>query len=156
MNKNHLIFLLFITFTLSSCFTGALKNSTVRKYANSEFSVEYNAIPKEFGKENNIMIFILDGFRTYDKYLKKSVTENYFGEYVILSKTEMNAPNYNDKTIYRYYFHYTYGSQNKKRFYVYDRLEEKMYQSGADFSLYAAAMEVYIKNLEKQRLINQQ
>jgi hypothetical protein len=142
----------FAALNLSSCAgTGAMK---------SEFTEENKAIPPDFGKNKSEVLLCVLQRGSYNGYLKSAAKENYNGQYVFIQSSELNSATYADKTKYRYFFDYdggssvSYsngGSSTFKRFFVKDRLENKKYQSGAEFSFYAKAMKIYMANLETKR-----
>ncbi|MFG6686890.1 hypothetical protein ACGK9U_09935 [Mariniflexile sp. HNIBRBA6329] len=159
-----IISLLFIILCLNSCFIG---KSIQSSKARSEFTEENDAIPPNFGKfEHTVIVGILKGRRSYDKYLKSAFKKNYNGAYVLLTREELKKPEYRNMSKYRYVFDYTLGTTRStiysdglsssvtlKRYYVEDRIEDKIYQSGAEFSYFAKAMKIYVANLEKKRLL---
>lgn len=155
--KTKTILILFSAFLLQSCFSGK-----EIKAAQSEFTEENEAIPAEFGSdENTVMVGILRHRNAYDKWVEKAFEDNYNGEYVLLYEHQLSEPEFSNKEKYRYIFDYSdgtikhstkYPSVTYKRFYVKDRLEDKMYQSGAEFYHFSKAMAVYVENLEKKRL----
>jgi len=157
------LMLIAITSVLNSCASGTPKKML------SEFSEENKAIPPQFGKNNTVLLCVIKGRGSYDNYLKKAAKKYYMGECVFVSKEEEKSPKYADKGKYRYYFDYsegathtqiyrnangTIGGENSvtwKRFHVYDALEDKKYESGAEFSHFAQAMNAYMANLETKR-----
>jgi len=133
----------------------------------SEFSVENNAIPADFGKENTIIIGILKGKKSYDKYLEKALKKFYTGEYVLERSSRLSSK-YSDREKYRYLFDWDYGSSRTthysdgmqtgitlRRFYILDRLTGDKYKCGAEFIKFYKAMCIYIENLDKVRQSNQ-
>lgn len=161
--KLKIILLLSLSLIFNSCFIGKSIESSGAK---SEFTVENNAIPPEFGKERDVVVIgILQGRKSYDRYLKKAFTKNYNGEYILISEDELSNSEYNNKQKYRYIFDYSSGSSSStysssgqsssityKRFFIHDRLKDKSYQSGAEFTYFAEAMSIYIENLEEKRI----
>ena len=155
-----IIFLFSIS--LSSCFGG---KATTIKRAKEAFTEEKKAIPPEFGKKETVLLCVLKGRNSYDKYLKKAVTENYKGDYLFISPYDLISDKY-PKEKYRYYFDYNMGStrtvryQNShlsssvtfKSFFVRDRLKEQSYESGEEYSNFGAAMVGYMQNLELKRI----
>ena len=149
---------LLIVITFNSCF---ISKSVDASKAKSEFTEENNAIPPAFGKKGTVLLCVLQKRNSYDKYLKSAVKKNYNGEYLLVSEAQLNSEEYSDKEKYRFVFDYSEGkkvySTNSsqpavyKRFFVKDRLENKIYQSGAEFTFFAKAMKVYFENLEKKR-----
>lgn len=156
--RGKFILIPLVALVLQSCF---VRKGIESNAAKSEFTVENDAIPPDFGKdENTVLIGILRQRKSYDKWVKKAF-ENYNGEYLLLSEFELSKPEYSDTEKYRYVFDYSdgslyrngrYNSGSYKRFFIKDRLEDKMFQSGAEFTFFAKAMEVYVQNLENKRL----
>lgn len=153
------IFLL-ISATLVSCFgvPQSLKN---------EFTEKHNAIPPDFGKDNEeVFVVILRGRGSYDKYVKGAVKKYYKGKYIYINvkKESLNDDKYSDKKKYRYYFDYSDGSTSTahynngqsstvtfKRFFVHDRILDKRFQSGGETGLFGKALKAYMGNLEIKR-----
>lgn len=148
-----------VTTCLVSCFgvPQSLKN---------EFTEKHNAIPPDFGKEKTVFLVVLRGRSSYDKYVKSAVKKYYKGDYVFVNvkKESIDNEKFSDKNKYRYYFDYSDGSTQTttfsngqsasstfKRFYVYDRLMEKRYQSGGETGLFGKALKAYMGNLEIKR-----
>lgn len=152
--------LISFTLILNSCF--ALKASDANN-AKKEFTVENNAIPPQFGQDSNeVLLCIKKNRKSYDKYLK-AAAELYKGKYEIVSEAQLNSEKYSDTKKYRYIFDYNGGTQvnysngntaTAKRFYVKDRLEDKDYSSGSEFTFFAKVMKVYFENLEAKRVSN--
>ncbi|MGH2665274.1 hypothetical protein [Flavobacterium sp.] len=154
------IFLLSICF--SSCFIG---RNVVKKRARVAYTEENNAIPPEFGKKETVLLCVLKGRNSYDKYLRKAVIENYKGEYLFITPYDLIGEKY-PREKYRYYFDYNMGKtstvfyQNSglsssityKAFFVRDRLTNESFENGASFSYFREAMIVYMQNLEFKRL----
>ncbi|VXB37047.1 conserved exported hypothetical protein [Flavobacterium sp. 9AF] len=157
----QILYLFFCCLFLQSCFVG--KAIEVPKLK-EKFSEENNAIPPDFGKDDTILLVMLRGRKSYDKYVLKAVQNNYFGKYIFVEAKDFYAGTYADREVYKYIFDYTDGSTSTalysdgmqssvtaKRFYVKDRLNEKMYQSGAESAYFAKALEAYFINLEEKR-----
>ncbi len=157
---NYLL-LTIITLSLNSCF---IKKAIEVDHAKKEFTEQNQAIPPSFGKDNSVIVCILHGRNSYDKYLKIAVEENYKGEYLLIKSADLTSIEYSNKAKYRYVFDYGSGSSlttiysngqsvttTYKRFFIYDRLEDKKYESGAEFTYFAKAMRVYFANLEIKR-----
>jgi hypothetical protein len=151
-----------LLFSLNSCFIAKAVES---KHARKEFTEENKAIPRDFGKKDQILICVLKGRSSYDNYLKRAVKKNYKGKYIFVTNLDMYVSKYDDKDIYRYYFDYDGGttmttswsdglsaSSTLKRFFIGDRLENKKYQCGAEFGFFANAMKIYMANLEVKRI----
>jgi len=163
--KIKIIITLIICLNLSSCFVGKIIETSKAK---TEFTVENDAIPPEFGENKEMIIIgILRGRRSYDKYLKSAFKNYYNGKYILISAEEMRNSKYNDKKKYRYIFDYSDGStitytfssgrkasSNNFRHFIFDRLNNKRYQSGAEFTFFAKSMKVYMANLEQKRISN--
>jgi hypothetical protein len=150
-----LLFIVLFSITLNSCFIGkAIEVPKMRK----EFTEKNDAIPPEFGEDKNAVILVIKrGRNSYDKGLKSAV-KRYSGKYLLINRDEL--VNYSDISKYRYIFDYSGGSTHTtqysnglsasstyKRFYVYDRLNDRSYQSGAEFTFFGKAMKVYFENL---------
>lgn len=158
-NISKIIVIISISISLQSCFVS--KSSDI-KNMRSEFSVENNAIPPNFGKnKSEVLLVLITGFAV-DKFHKKALKEKYFGEYELHNpKTDLDEK-FPDKSKYRYVFvtggGTSYGQGNLggqyKRYFVYDRLDKKEYSSGAEFSNFALALKIYMENLNTQRLKN--
>ncbi len=156
------LLLMMLILSLNSCFIGkAIESGKARK----EFTEENKAIPPLFGKKNTVLLCVLHKRNSYDKYLKSAVKKNYKGEYVLIYLSDLKSDKYKDKEKYRYVFDYGSGSSSSttysdgmsssityKRFSVFDRLENKKYESGAEFGFFANAMKIYMANLEIKRI----
>lgn len=147
-----------IPITITSC------GSIAKSHAKKEFTEEFKAIPPKFGYPNTTLLVTLRGRNSYDKYLKKAV-EKYKGAIVYIGIGEENLVEFADKSKYRFVFDYTSGSTSTvvysdglgssvtaKRFFVKDRIEDKMYQCGFETSYFAKALEAYFENLEIKRI----
>lgn len=155
--SKRLIFAVFgltVAATVASC--------SGKRHMKTEFTEENKAIPPEFGSDKNtVLVCVLQGRNSYDKYLKSAVKKNYKGQYVLVNSKQLNEAPYNDTSKYRYAFDYGSGSSVSytgsslsttfKRFHIYDRLNKKKWESGAEFSFFAKAMKVYMANLEAKR-----
>ncbi len=167
MHKIKLLIIIIISsLHLTSCLfaTKAIQASKARK----EFTEANNAIPPDFGKKGEVLVGILTTVNSYDKYLKSALNKKYLGEHIFLTTEELDSDSkYSDKTKYRYLFNVEKGSGStatfsnglsstiiKKRQFIYDRLEDKKYISGAEFTFFAKAMKVYAENLELKRQSN--
>lgn len=155
-----------LCFTLQSCFIG---KAIETKKARQEFTVENEAIPPDFGKnEDEVLLFVLKGRRSFDKWIKKAA-KGYTGAHELVLESDMSNSKYSDKVKYRYKFDYSPGtvvtrtnmstgrssSSTYKRYYVGDRMSDKTYQSGAEFTYFAKAMRVYVENLNLKRIAEQ-
>lgn len=157
MNKIIYLITYFVIITFNSCGTSA------SKHASQEFTEEFKAIPPHFGEKNTILLITLRDRNSYDHYLKEAA-EFYKGEKVYIGIGEEMLHEYDDKTKYRFVFDYTNGSsstvtQNNlsstiylKRFFVKDRLENKIYQCGYETQYFGKALKAYMQNLELKRI----
>jgi hypothetical protein len=156
------IYIFSVSITLSSCFIG---KSIEASHMKQEFTEENDAIPPDFGKDNSTLLVILQGRNSYDNYVKRAVKNNYNGKYILVLSTDYYSGDYTDVNEYRYLFDYTNGSTSSttfsngmsasstaKRYYIKDRLKDKMYQCGAEFGFFAKALEIYFQNLESKRI----
>ncbi|MCB9335513.1 MAG: hypothetical protein H6586_05150 [Flavobacteriales bacterium] len=169
MNK---IFKLVLCFALIIPLVSSAQNGLMKKA-----TVENGAIPENFGKEETIMIFIIKDRKSYDKYLKKNVEENYGGKYVYLLKEDLENKKYQDKNLYRYVMDYETHSSNMTTYNpgnslnnanngfqstsvtgysysIYDRKEDKEYPSNVSSGLFGKLIKGYVINLEAERQKN--
>lgn len=173
MKIQKIITLLLIIISLQSCGILVKKAITVSK-AKKEYTVENYAIPPEFGNNSNeVLIGILKESKNYNNYLKRKIKKSYNGNYVLISDHELNSKKYSDLEKYRYVFTYKQGTKITtsvqtingftsggnsyilQKFYVYDRLKKIEFISGAEFKFWAKSMEIYLKQLENQRIKNE-
>lgn len=156
-----ILLLLFVCFTMQSCFIGRLIQTPKMELA---FSEKSNAIPENFDKNATILV-IIKSRGSYDNYLKKAVKKNFKGNYIFIKREELQSSNYADKSKFRYFFDYSSGrtqtthysngqsaSSTWKVFYLFDRLEDNRYSSEKDFSNFGLALKIYWKNIELKRL----
>lgn len=157
-----ILLLLFVCFTMQSC---SVEKNGMKK----EFTEKNNAIPPDFGvNKNEILLVVTKDIRRYDTKLIKFVKKYYSGKYEFISPEEYNTnAKFSDKLIYRFIFNCRAGRtlsgcRNEKtcfiagykRFFVYDRLNEKRFESGAEFGNYGLGVMVYMKNLNTKQLSN--
>lgn len=169
LNLKSYLLLVILLFT-QSCF---ISKSVARSKARKTFTVENNAIPPDFGKEPTTLLVILRESKGYNRWAKKAVRKKYFGEYVFITRADLEKEEYKDTTKYRYLFDYAAGSTGSsygytstgvryettlvfKKYYVYDLKTGKTYKSGAEFTNYGEAMKAYFENLEAIRKANSQ
>lgn len=160
--------LLIVLITTQSCF---IAKSAARSDARKKFTVENNAIPPDFGKEPTTLLIVLRDNKGYNKWTKKAVKKKYHGEYVFVTREDLEKEEYKNTTKYRYLFDYADGSTGShfvtnstgntyittfkfKQYYVMDLKNNITYKSGAEFSFYGEAMKVYFENLEALRVAN--
>jgi hypothetical protein len=143
------IITLFSILTMNSC------GSVSKSYAKEEFTEEFKAIPPDFGSKNTILLITLRQKSSYDYYLKEAA-QLYKGEYVFIGLGEEILPEYSDKEKFRFVFDYSDGSRSKeliaKRFFVKDRVEDKIYQCGYETAFFGKALKAYMENLELKRI----
>jgi len=155
MNKSILLFGL--TLILSSCLTTAT--------AVKHITVENEAIPPDFGKDDSYLICVLSGKNSYDKYVKKHVTNHFHGKYKLVLKNELESDKYKDVSVYRFVLdrtiernlgsgknsdNYTYTND----FQIFDRKMDKTYDCPIRAASFSKLLEAYMINLEKVRLKN--
>lgn len=156
-----LIILIAFTFTLHSCF---ISGAIAKSHAKSEYTEEFNAIPPEFGQKHTIFLITLRKRSSYNKYLKNA-SKKYLGECILINKGDEELEKYSDKSVYRFLFDYSDGSTSSvyysdglessvtgKRFYVKDRLKDKIYNSGFETAFFGKALKAYMENLELKRI----
>ncbi len=157
-----ILLLLFVCFVIQSC---SVEKNGMKK----EFTEKNNAIPPDFGvNKNEVLLVVTKDISRYDKTLLKTVKKYYSGKYEIISQEEYNNDlKFPDKLKYRFIFNCRAGRtlsgcRNEKtcfiagykRFFVYDRLNEKRFESGAEFGNYGLGAEIYLKNLNAKQLSN--
>jgi hypothetical protein len=144
------LILLSISFLLffNSC------GSIVKNIAIKKMTVENGAIPQEFGKDETILICVLKGRNSRDKYLKKNIKENYKGKYEFVLESELSSDKYKDTDLYRYLFDFrtefitSHGYNNVTNkmqidhvptsiYYILDRKTKKYYESGVSSGFFS-------------------
>lgn len=141
----------------------------VLNQAVKNFTVEKNAIPADFGKEETVLLCVIHGKNKYDKYMKENVKKEYHGKYEFVLRKDIDTKKYNDKNKYRYIFDEdksTYKIDGTKPaannsvstmiYSIYDRKEDKSYSSGFSSSFFAKSIQAYMINLEQVRKKNKQ
>jgi len=143
-NIIKLLFFSVLLCVLNSC---ASVNSVA-----SKITIDSGEIPPEMKNENFILIGILSGRNSYDKFVKKAFNE-YPGEYVLGTMEDLNTK-YNDIEKYRYYMNY--GLSNNRitnavgtRYYIVDRKLGKTYRRKSGSSFYALEMEAYLQAIDR-------
>lgn len=134
-----------------------------------EFTEKNAAIPSDFGVNNDeVLLAITKDISRYDNKLEKVLKKYYKGKYEIISPEEYNTNSkFSDKSKYRFIFNCRAGTTlmgcrnertcfiaSYKRFFVYDRLNEKRFESGAEFGNYGLGVKIYISNLNTKQLSN--
>lgn len=119
---------------LTSCFALLLKGGDSSSYKKT--TVETGAVPPEFGENKaSVMIIVMhEKDAIYNKRTKKNVAGTYFGkhEFATLSELEQKSK-FEDTSKYRFYFFFQNDGTNyqgtgyQKKFFVYDRKENKKY-----------------------------
>lgn len=153
----HSLLLISCCIIFSSC-------ATVFK---SSIKEDDKQIPMGFGKEKTTLLVIRHHVKSYDKYLEKHFKNHYTGEYVIISARELSGEAYKDTEKYRYFFDEEFGTNNVKdakgmnnswgfsRFYLKDRVTQKIYITTHGVGSFGPWMKNYIKKLEVTRLKNE-
>lgn len=140
----------------------------ITKTAQNKLTVESKAIPPDFGKDDAVLICVLMGRNSFDKYLKKNISERYHGETLFLLEDELYDDKYDDTKKYRYTLSMSllvkrtvdplkpFGQQsemiNTTHFYMMDRLSDKVYKSPFTTSFFGKVAKAYGTNLEQLRL----
>ncbi len=165
MKKLLLLITIFaVSIMLHSC--GAM----IKGAALRNLTVENNAMPSNFGKDKATLICVLKGRESRDKYMRKHFKNEYYGKKVFILESKLNSAKYSDKNKYRYVIDYNSGSLSETTFYssggsntmtagtsnyfIYDRVEEKTYNSTAQSSAFSKLIQAYAINLEKIRKQN--
>jgi len=119
-------------------------------------TVENGFIPPEFGKQKTVMLVLKAGKGNYDKFLVRDF-EGYKGEIKMIKESEKDSELYKDKVKYRYIFYFTLEDRmvndkpmSLKKFYIYDRLENKNYVNKYTSSDFSMMRKVYVENLNKE------
>jgi hypothetical protein len=136
------------------------------------FTVEKNALPADFGADENcILICVLQDRNSRDYYMKKQITNEYHGKYEFVSESDLTSSKYNDKNIYKYLLDYhhstvtqsTYNTTTHRtstltsgisNYYLLDRKENKEYNNKRSGSAFSKIIRAYAINLELVRLKN--
>lgn len=153
--------LILITFLLNSC------GLITKAMANSKLTEEKGAIPPDFGKNDEILLFMTHQ-RSYNKYLKKNVKKIYKGKYEFVTESEFSEQEkYKNIENYRYIFDFNYQSlgynHDKKRDYLYgvkkfsilDRKTGKLHRSRMTSSFWTKLQKIYLKKLN-EKIIKEQ
>ena len=158
------LFLVLICSLYSSC------GIIVKAKARSAITIEKGAIPADFCSNGETVIFILYNRGSYDNGLKRNVKNNYSGNAVFVTRSEMdNNSTYADKETYRYIFDYdyhtyTYMAQDfnggisqmrtgrVKEFFIYDRLTNRHYKSNFTSAYFGKVQKVYLRKLNAMLL----
>ena len=154
-----------IPFLLNSC--GAMEAGKYQE----KITVENGSIPPDLGKDDSIIICVLTGRNSRDKYMKKHITENYQGNYEFVLQSDLTSDKYNDTDLYRYLLDYeasttkTTRTDNKtgrtsfvdvpvSKYYIKDRKSNEIYSSNIKSGHFARLIEAYSINMEKVRSAN--
>lgn len=167
-------FLVLISFVISIFFTSC--GVIVKSKANNYITLENKAIPPEFGKQNDTLLFITH-HRSYNKYLIRNVKKIYKGNYKFITEDDLkNTIDYKNVDVYRFVFDYNYEPSgdyiitntfansnfnsatprirpalyNLKRFKILDRKSQKIYYCKMTTSYWSKLQKVYIKKLNEQ------
>jgi len=162
MKKVFLCFM--IAYACQSCIF--LAAPIAKDQANKQLTVENNGIPTDIGMDGTYVIGLLEERESRDKYLRKHLDANYKGDYVYSTMAELETK-YADVTKYRYVLTYTKLSggvyhisdqtttpTSSSNYFIYDRKENKEYNTKFHSSMFGKVIEAYAKNMEKQRVVN--
>jgi hypothetical protein len=131
-----------------------LSCASSKEVANT-ITVESGEIPADMKKEDFILIGILKGRNSYDKYLK-SEFKKYTGNYVLCKLEEIDSK-YSDKSKYRYIMDFTqkrdFGSQGTivDTYYIRDRKDNQQYQRNSGSSFFKLEIRSYLAAIEQAR-----
>lgn len=123
----------------------------------NRLTVEGGAIPTEFGKNSNSTLLVMTtGKKSYDNYAKLNF-QSYKGPYVLVTKAEEASEKFSDIEKFRYYFSFDWeshltsnGSISVRRFYVLDRMDNKVYRSTLTSSYFSKIMKQYVAALNME------
>ena len=169
MKKSNLIlvsFVISLSFLLNSC--GAIVKGTALK----RFTVENKVIPADFGKKDEVLLCVLKGRDSRDKYMKKHISKYYKGQYEFVLQSDLSDAKYDDLSTYKYVFDYNALSSQgnyynnasgsfenrtipSSRYYIYDREANQYYLSNLTSGFFSKLIQAYVIKLEKVRLSNQ-
>jgi len=160
MTNKNVILILFMVFPLflSSC----LKNLAMKR-----ITIENGAIPPDFGEKNTVLMCIITGKKSYDRYIEKHVTNEYKGQYEFVLREDIYNEKYNDIDKYRYLFDLDVITKNvntysgteaytnqirSASYFILDRKTNDTYQSPVTSSFFSKIIQAYMINLEATRL----
>jgi hypothetical protein len=130
------------------------------------YTEENKAIPPDFGNEEYTLLCVIKERKSYDKYLKKGVENNYKGKYEFITEKQLRQTRYKDTETYRYVFDYIdnyqvvedgvpTGATFGKMFFVKDRVNDISYiregQVNGAISNFGKAIVAYMIALETKR-----
>lgn len=163
--KRLVLILLCSTFISTIFYSCASVNSVAKK-----ITVESGEIPPDMTGSDFILIGILSGRKSFDKYVEREF-DKYTGKYMLASKSELTEK-YNDTEKYRYIIDYqqnhsthvdlipsraTMGTPNPTysttgfRYFILDRKENKEYIRKGQSSFYAKEIRAYLQAIETVR-----
>lgn len=159
--KKIFICLLIASISQSCVFLAA---PITKSKATKNLTVEKNAIPPDLGRDDTYVIGLLDERRSRDKYLIKHIEKNYKGKYVFSTEKDLTVK-YADVDAYRYvlkykrinntvYYNTSMTDVPSSNYFIYDRKEDKIYNSGFHSGMFGKVIKAYAQNMEKQRLVN--
>lgn len=159
--KKIFICLLIASISQSCVFLAA---PITKSKATKNLTVEKNAIPPDLGRDDTYVIGLLDERRSRDKYLIKHIEKNYKGKYVFSTEKDLTVK-YADVDTYRYvlkykrinntvYYNTSMTDVPSSNYFIYDRKEDKIYNSGFHSGMFGKVIKAYAQNMEKQRLVN--
>lgn len=158
-----IILLCSLSLLATSCLT--------KKIAVSNITVERKAIPPDFGEDESTLICVISGKNSYDKYMKKHVTNEFHGKYEFVLEDDLNLEKYNDTITYRFVFDrkirkgqtssfnydtnkYDSSPTYSNSYFITDRKKNKTYQCPIRAASFSKLIEAYMINLEEVRLKN--
>lgn len=160
----NLLFLLLTSFLCQSCFF--LIAPIAKDQASKNLTLEKGAIPPDLGMDDTYVVALLEERESRDKYLRMHFEENYKGKYVFATRQELETK-YADVNKYRYAFTFTrlvgsvYNTGDhsttalpSSNYFIFDRKENKEYNSSFNSGMFGKVIQEYTKNMEKQRLAN--
>mgnify|MGYP007063402643 CR=1 FL=1 len=127
------------------------------KKLQKRITVENESIPKNIGKKNTVLICVLTGRESRDKYMKMHVKNIYKGEYILVLESELNSSKYSDLGKFKYLFDYDRSGTidtPSSEYYIKDRESGKYYRSHISSSSFGKLIQVYTTQMENARLNN--
>ncbi|TCI92143.1 hypothetical protein [Tenacibaculum sp. M341] len=157
------VIIVLISVLFSSC------GMIIQGVASGKTSIEKGAIPPDFANTDHILLCMLDGKKSVDKYMKKHVEKNYKGKYEFVTREDLKTKDkYSDKDTYRYIFEsekgYAQGQPgmgastystgpgyNVYKYGIWDRIKLETYSNGVYSSYYGKLIKAYTVKMEKVR-----
>jgi hypothetical protein len=164
----------FMTTINTSCFSQA-DDDYYLGVAVSEIIRADENVPPGIGCDGTVLLCIVKGKKSYDKYMKKQVEKNYFGKYEFVLAENLKDEKYANTSVYRYIFAaHIDGKYNvdllsppgtlvqdrignatySYSYSVLDRTDLRLYGNGVSSSFFSKLIKANAIRLEKSRSAN--